>query len=494
MKVGRLFLNGNQKNELNREIPISRDTTLQRLYPLGVVMFERALGGMPQQPSDVSIEEFRGRQERVLSRLSHTDILIIASPQEKTRSNDVHYPFRTQSDLLYLCGWKDPESVLTCHYDGNKWITTLFVQPKNTLMEIWEGRRLGLEGAKELFAIDESYSIDDLERILKERMNDCKRVLLRTGFNSKIDDLVTTAIKSRTRDRQHFGKGPVSIEDPSAIIAELRLRKSKHEIAQMRHSAIISAKAHELAMRYTKNGIMEYQLQSIIESFFTYAGTSGWSYPSIVGCGENATILHYTVNSDQCNDGEIVLIDAGSEFRGYSADITRSWPISGKFTEAQKEIYNLVLDSQIAAINECRVGNPYNAPHDKARQVLAEGLIELGVINQSLEESLDPDTGDLKKWYMHNTGHWLGLDVHDVGVYKPNGEPRVFEEGMVLTVEPGLYFGAWRPDVECPEKYANIGIRIEDDILITKDGPDVLTKDCPKTVEEIESIVGSLVE
>ena len=458
------------------------------------MMFDHALAGIPAKPPGISTQEYRDRQSRVLSRLSHSDILIVASPQEKTRSNDVHYPFRSQSDMLYLSGWVDPESVLTCHHDGNKWITTLFVQPKNTLMEIWEGRRLGVEGAKQMFAVDESHSIDDLESILSLLLDDCKRVLLRTGFNHQIDNLVMNSIKARTRNRQHFGKGPISIEDPSQIIGELRLRKSKDEIAQMRHSAIVTSKAHELAMKYTKDGIMEYQLQSIIESFFTYAGTSGWSYPSIVGCGENATILHYTVNSDKCNNGEIVLIDAGSEYCGYSADITRSWPISGKFTKEQKEIYELVLESQIAAINECRVGNPFTAPHDAARAVLAEGLIKLGVISQTIEEALDLDSGDLKKWYMHNTGHWLGLDVHDVGVYKPNGQPRLFEEGMVLTVEPGLYFGAWRPDVECPERYANIGIRIEDDVLITKDGPDVLTKDCPKTIEQIESIVGSLIK
>lgn len=458
------------------------------------MMFDHALAGIPAKPPGISTQEYRDRQSRVLSRLSHSDILIVASSQEKTRSNDVHYPFRSQSDMLYLSGWGDPESVLTCHHDGNKWITTLFVQPKNTLMEIWEGRRLGVEGAKQLFAVDESHSIDELESILSLQLDDCKRVLLRTGFNPKIDDLVMNSIKARTRNRQHFGKGPISIEDPSQIIGELRLRKSKDEIAQMRHSAIVTSKAHELAMQYTKDGIMEYQLQSIIESFFTYAGTSGWSYPSIVGCGENATILHYTVNSDKCNNGEIVLIDAGSEYCGYSADITRSWPISGKFTEEQKEIYELVLESQIAAINECRVGNPFTAPHDAARAVLAEGLIKLGVISQTIEEALDLDSGDLKKWYMHNTGHWLGLDVHDVGVYKPNGQPRLFEEGMVLTVEPGLYFGAWRPDVECPERYANIGIRIEDDVLITKDGPDVLTKDCPKTIDQIESIVGCLIK
>lgn len=457
-------------------------------------MFESAFAELPQLPEPITLDEYRSRQHRILSRLSSNDILIIASSTEKIRSNDVHFPFRTQSDMLYMCGWEDPESVLMCHMEDNKWITSLFVQPKNTLMEIWEGRRLGIEGAKEQFPIDVAYSIEDLGAIISERLEDSSRVLLRTGFNTDLDEMVHSAIKARTRSRQHFGKGPVSIEDPSAIIAELRLRKSKSEIEQMRFSSIVTSKAHELAMKYTKPGIKEYQLQAIIESFFTYSGTSGWAYPSIVGCGENATILHYTVNNDTCDDGEVVLIDAGSEYRGYSADITRSWPISGKFTEPQKEIYELVLKSQIAAINECRIGNPYNAPHDMARRVLAEGLIELGVIKQDLESALSMDDGELKKWYMHNTGHWLGLDVHDVGVYKPNGEPRLFEEGMVLTVEPGLYFGAWRPDVDCPERYSNIGIRIEDDVLITRDGPDVLTKDCPKTVEEIESITGYLVE
>ena len=236
---------------------------------------------------------------------------------------------------------------------------------------------------------------------------------------------------------------------------------------------------------------MEYQLQATIEGFFVYAGASGWAYPSIVGCGDNATVLHYHQNNDVCEDGEVILIDAGAEYRGYAADITRSWPINGTFTEAQREIYQLVLDAQLAAIDKCRPGLPYNAPHDEARRVLAEGLIELGVITQTLEEALDMETGDLKKWYMHNTGHWIGLDVHDVGVYKPNGEPRLLEEGMVLTVEPGLYFGAWRPDVDCPQRYANLGIRIEDDVLVTANEPDVLTASCPKTIEEIEQITGT---
>ena len=273
----------------------------------------------------------------------------------------------------------------------------------------------------------------------------------------------------------------------------MRLIKSPAEIAQMQFASDVSSLAHTAAMKHGGKGATENQLQSVIEGFFRYAGTSGWSYPSIVGSGENATILHYKENEDKCGDGDVVLIDAGAEFRGYAADITRSWPNNGKFTDAQKEIYQLVLDSQLAAIDECVVGNPYNAPHEAARKVLAEGLIRLGVINQNFDEALDMKSGQLKDWYMHNTSHWIGLDVHDVGVYLPDGKPRLLESGMCLTVEPGLYFGAWRPDVVCPERYANIGIRIEDDILVTDDGPVVLTDKCPKTIDEIEHIVGNTV-
>jgi Xaa-Pro aminopeptidase len=247
-------------------------------------------------------------------------------------------------------------------------------------------------------------------------------------------------------------------------------------------------------MRHSREGVTEYQLQSIIEGFFSYAGASGWSYPSIVGSGENATILHYTTNEAICGHDEVILIDAGAEYRGYASDITRSWPISGTFSDAQKEIYQVVLDAQYAAIDACQVGAPYTAPHEAARRVLAEGLIKLGVITQSLEDALDMDKGQLKNWYMHNTSHWIGLDVHDAGIYKPGGTPRQLEAGMCLTVEPGLYFGAWRPDVDCPERYANIGIRIEDDVLITTDGPQILTEDCPKTIEDLESIIGRPLE
>ena len=455
-------------------------------------MFSDAVKGLPTEPKSVPKSVYLERQQRFLSQLTTSDLVIITTPPEAVRSNDVTYPYRTSSDMLYFVGWTDPESVLIFHHDDSKWISHLFVQPKDTLKEIWEGRRPGAEGAKLGWSVDEASSIHDLEEHLDTFLSDCSTVHIRTGISTGIDSIVLSSIERRDRSRQHFGTGPVSLEDPSRRIAEMRLRKSPEEIELMRYAADVSSVAHELAMKASKDGISEYQLQAIIEGFFVYGGTSGWAYPSIVGCGENATILHYTVNESKCKGDEIILIDAGAEYKGYAADITRSWPIGGTFSEAQKEIYQIVLDAQEQAIAACRVGNPYNQPHEVARTVLAEGLIRLGVINQSLEEALDSQTGQLKNWYMHNTGHWLGLDVHDVGVYKPDGTPRLLEAGMVLTVEPGLYFGAWRPDVDCPERYANIGIRIEDDVLVTDGEPDVLTKRCRKTIADIEEIVSSL--
>ena len=453
-------------------------------------MWEESLQAVGKQPMTIGHDEFRSRQARLYSQLRPNDLLIITAPHESTRSNDVHYPYRTSSDMLYLCGWEDPEAVFCAFNDGGNWKTTLFVQPKDILKEIWEGRRPGIEGAKKDWPVDEALSHEDLEDELSEMLVKSSRILVKLGIDSDVDRLVDLEMKSNSRSRQKFGLGPVSIVDPSRLINELRLRKSQAEIDLMRHSAKIAAQAHIQAMANTKPGVGEWQLEGIIEGLFKYCNTSGIAYPCIIGSGENATILHYTVNDDICDDGEILLIDAGCEYKGYASDITRSWPVNGKFTDAQAEIYQIVLDAQLAAIDKCRVGNPYDAPHNEARKVLAEGLIRIGVITQTLDEALAPE-GELSNWYMHNTGHWLGMDVHDVGVYRPDDSARVFEEGMVITVEPGLYFGAWRPDVDCPEKYANIGIRIEDDVLITKDGPDVLSDDCPKTIANIEAIVGT---
>ncbi len=453
-------------------------------------MFEKMFANVGKMPEPISIQEYISRQNQLYSSFEPSDVLILCSSPVTIHSNDVHHPYRTQSNLLYLTGWTEPESIMCATKASGSWKTHLFVQPKDTLKEIWEGRRPGLEGAEKDWPIDHAHSIGDLESTLNGILSQANRVFHRMGVMSSIDELVVSSIKKRDRARQRLGTGPISVEDPSNKIAEMRLIKSSSEIDQMKFASDVSSLAHIAAMRHGGKQATENQLQSVIEGFFRYAGTSGWSYPSIVGSGENATILHYKENNSPCTDGDVVLIDAGAEFRGYAADITRSWPTNGSFTEPQKEIYQIVLDAQIAAINECVPGNPYTAPHEAARKVLAEGLIRIGVISQTLEAALDSKTGQLKDWYMHNTSHWIGLDVHDVGIYLPNGEPRKLRPGMCLTIEPGLYFGAWRPDVDCPERYSNIGIRIEDDVLVGENGPVVLTEMCPKTINEIESIVG----
>ena len=453
-------------------------------------MFEKMFADLGRMPEPISIEEYIARQNQLYSNFEPSDVLILCSSPETIHSNDVHHPYRTQSNLLYLTGWTEPESVMCATMSSGTWKTHLFVQPKDTLKEIWEGRRPGLEGAEKDWPVDQAHSIEDVESTLIDMLSNANRVFHRMGVMSSMDDLVVSSIKKRDRARQRLGTGPISVEDPSNKIAEMRLIKSNAEIEQMKFASDVSSLAHIAAMRHGGKNATENQLQSVIEGFFRYAGTSGWSYPSIVGTGENATILHYKENNSPCTNGDVVLIDAGAEFRGYAADITRSWPTDGTFTEPQKELYQIVLDAQIAAINECVPGNPYTAPHEAARRVLAEGLIKIGVISQTLEEALDSKSGQLKDWYMHNTSHWIGLDVHDVGIYLPNGEPRTLQPGMCLTIEPGLYFGAWRPDVDCPVRYSNIGIRIEDDILIGETGPIVLTERCPKTISEIESIVG----
>ena len=453
-------------------------------------MFEKMFAVLGKMPEPISIDEYTTRQNQLYSTFQESDVLILCSSPETIHSNDVHHPYRTQSNLLYLTGWTEPESVMCATMSSGTWKTHLFVQPKDTLKEIWEGRRPGLEGAEKDWPVDHAHSIEEVESTLIDMLSNANRVFHRMGIMSSMDDLVVSSIKKRDRARQRLGTGPISVEDPSNKIAEMRLIKSDAEIEQMKFASDVSSLAHIAAMRHGGKNATENQLQSVIEGFFRYAGTSGWSYPSIVGSGENATILHYKENNSPCTNGDVVLIDAGAEFRGYAADITRSWPTDGTFTEPQKELYQIVLDAQIAAINECVPGNPYTAPHEAARKVLAEGLIKIGVITQTLKEALDSKSGQLKDWYMHNTSHWIGLDVHDVGIYLPNGEPRTLQPGMCLTIEPGLYFGAWRPDVDCPVRYSNIGIRIEDDILVGETGPIVLTERCPKTITEIESIVG----
>ena len=440
-----------------------------------------------------SESEYRGRQSRFLDKIPQDSLVLIPTNPNSIRSNDVQYPFRASSYMLYLCGWTDPESVLMAKHTGNDWIVSLFVQPNDTTAEIWEGRRIGIEGASARWPIDEAHSLAQMNEIVKAALTESNGVYLIQKLNDDIDQIVDEAMTSKSRQRNTYGMGPISLVDPSSILDEMRMCKSEAEIEVMQKSANLASMAHSLAMKNTQVGIGEWQIQAMIEGCFQSHG-SQWSYPSIVGGGDNATILHYHSNSKAVNEGDLVLVDAGCEVDGYASDITRTWPVNGKFSDSQKEIYNLVLEAELAGIAACKVGVPWNASHKASMEVISKGLIELGILDCSLDEAMGDDLdGKTRQFFMHGTSHSLGLDVHDVGVTKPGGEGdgRLLEEGMVLTVEPGLYFASWREDIQVPERYSGIGIRIEDDVLITKDGPVVLTSNCPKKITEIEALVGS---
>ena len=439
-----------------------------------------------------SESEYSNRQSAFLDQLPSNSLVLIPSNGLSVRSNDVTYPYRPNSYLMYLSGWMENEGVFVATSSkSGLWNTMLFVPPRDTEKEIWEGIRTGVEGAKN-WPVDHTFSLEKLEHKLTGYINKSKNVYSFLGVNQRLDKFLTERVV------RALGR---TLLDPRPILNQMRLTKSQREIELMTNAAEIASAAHIVAMKATHPGIGEWQIQSLIEGYFMNE-RSQWSYPSIVGGGDNATILHYKSNDSVVNDGDLVLVDAGCEVEGYASDITRTWPVGGKFTEPQREIYELVLKAQLVGIEACQVGAPWKNIHEETSNVLAQGLIDLGILDCSLEEALGNRViqpwgiefdGPHRNFFMHGTGHLLGLDVHDVGGgRKGDKHPPApdLEEGMVLTIEPGLYFGSWRSDVEIPKKYAGIGVRIEDDVLITKDGPVVLTANCPKQISELESIIG----
>lgn len=430
----------------------------------------------------LSESEYLSRQSAFLGQLPESSLVLIPTNPVAYRSNDTVYPYRANSYMLYLCGWSEPEAVLMAHHEASEWVTTLFVQPRDTKAELWEGRRVGVEGAALGWPVDRTCSIGKLSDYVSEFLDDCESVYYLPDLNPELDELV-----SRTQ--------AVELADPTTALDDMRVIKSDAEVAMIQQSSDIASEAHIAAMRATSPGIAEWEIQSVIEAVFT-ARRSCWAYQSIVGGGENATILHYKSNNNRIADGDLVLVDAGCEVSGYASDITRTWPVSGKFSDQQREIYELVLKAQMAGIDACQAGSVWLSMHRATSVVLAQGLIELGILDCTVEEAIGDDiefNGPYRNFFMHGTGHMLGLDVHDVGGGRQGDkdEGPILQPGMVVTVEPGLYFGSWRDDIEIPDRYAGIGVRIEDDVLVTADGPVVLTSGCPKTIEEIEALVGS---
>lgn len=416
-------------------------------------------------------------------------VALIPTAPEAVRNRDSHYPYRFDSYFYYLTGFQEPESVLLL-IAGEQPKSILFCRDKDMEREIWDGFRHGPIGAQQEFGFDEAYSITRLDELAPEFIANQPRLYCSLGANAGWDTRIANWL-NLLRERGRSGVStPDEIVDVRSLLDEMRLYKSADEIATMRKAAHISAHAHARAMRATRPGLMEYEVEAELLHEFYRNGAQAPAYISIVAGGANACVLHYIANNAKLRDGDLLLIDAGCELDGYASDITRTFPVNGKFSAAQKDLYQLVLASQAAAIGKIRPGCHWNEPHEAALAVLVQGFIDLGLCQGSPEAVLE--SGDYRRFYMHRTGHWLGLDVHDAGQYKydskhrRDGEWRQLEAGMTLTVEPGCYV---RPADDVPEHLWNIGIRIEDDALVTADGCDIITAAAPKTVADIEALM-----
>jgi len=424
-------------------------------------------------------------RKQLMRMIGHDSIAILPAAPVRTRNRDVDYPYRSDSDFYYLSGFPEPEGVIVLVPGRKQGEYILFCRDKDKEQEVWHGRRYGPEGAMEHFLADDAFPIEDIDDILPGLMEHCERVYYTMGLDPQFDKRVmdwVNSLRNTSRSGTHVPYEFVSLD---YLLHDMRLFKNRDELRLMKKAAAISSAAHKRAMKFCKPGVYEYQLDAEIMHELQMNG-AGWAYPSIVGGGANGCILHYTENSDQLKDGDLVLIDAGGEFGGYDADITRTFPVNGKYSAAQKEIYELVLEANLAGIKKVKPGNHWNDPHVAAVKVLTKGMVELGLLKGTVAKLIKEET--YKKYYMHRTGHWLGMDVHDVGDYKVDEQWRLLEPGMALTIEPGLYIPHGSRGAK---RWWDIGVRIEDDVVVTKDGHEVLSAPCPKAVADIEKLMAS---
>ena len=409
-------------------------------------------------------------------------VMVIPSPPTFIRNNDVEHEYRQGSDLYYLTGFDEPDSVLVLSHRQGQLSSALFLRDRDPERETWDGPRLGVERAVAALGVDEALSIRSFDDKLPDYLENHRRVHYRIGLDRRFDERFLRALDV-VRGRSRRGvECPSEIVDPGVSLHEMRLRKTEAEVDIMRRAGSITREAHLAAMRAARPGRYEYEVEAELLRVFRAHGSERPAYGSIVGSGPNATILHYRKNDRRLEEGDLLLIDAGAEFGYYASDVTRTFPVSGTFTQPQREIYQLVLDSQLAAIEAVRPGVTLDAIHDVAVSVLVDGLLALGLLKGDKQEILAK--GDYKPFYMHRTSHWLGMDVHDVGRYHEAGAPRALEPGFVLTVEPGLYISQ---HANVDERYRGIGVRIEDDILVRPSGAENLTRDIPKSVADLEA-------
>ena len=425
--------------------------------------------------------EFKERRERILAAI-HPGVLVVPSAPLAIRNNDVEHEYRQDSDFFYLSGFDEPDSVLVLNSTAPQPFT-LFVRPRDPEREVWDGARAGVEGAVGEFGADVAFPIAELSQKLPDAIQNTERLFYRLGKNRSFDDTLLTAL-DRVRSRARLGVTcPPSIVDAATVVHEARLRKSALELSAMQRAIDITRDAHVEAMAHAAPGMFEYEVEAVLRGIFRRFGSERPAYSPIVGSGPNATVLHYHRNDRRMEAGDLLLIDAGCEFDYYAADVTRTFPVSGTFTPAQREIYQIVLDAQVASIELTRQGRTFDEIHNASVEVIAAGLVRLGIIAGPVETAISELR--YKPYYMHKTSHYLGMDVHDVGAYYVAGKPRVLEPGMVITVEPGIYIAR---DAQVPEAYRGIGVRIEDDVLVTDGSAVVLSEAIPKRVDEIERL------
>ncbi len=441
---------------------------------------------MPLTPSfDAGV--FRERRAEVLRRMRELapgpSVAVFPAMPVATRNSDVEHAYRAHSDVYWLTGFEEPEAVVVLSTEGDKPFT-LFVRPRDKEKEIWTGRRAGTEGASKAFGADQAFEAGKLDEELPRLLGSARTLFYRVGGDDPEFDLRISRLLRTLRARARAGvNAPVRIEDPGQIVHELRLRKEPREIDALHRAIELTRKGHIACMKAGRPGTHEYDLHALLEREFRQKGGRGWGYYPIVAAGENATVLHYNDNRVEIRDGELVLIDAGAEYDLYTADVTRTFPSSGRFSDPQRACYQLVLDAADASIAAVRPGETLDALHEKAVRVLTEGMVKLGLLQGDVDQLIKDNA--FRRYYMHRTSHWLGLDVHDAGSYSIDGKPRPLEPGMVFTIEPGLYVA--RDDDKAPEQLRGIGIRIEDDILVTSSGYENLTASIPRTVSSVEA-------
>lgn len=430
---------------------------------------------------------FAARRNRLYDAMEPRSVAIFLAGHEQVRSHDTEHPFRASSDVLYLTGFEEPDTVVVLAPGHEHGPLVMFVRPRDKEMETWTGRRAGVEGAVERFGANKAWTLDELGEKLPGLLEGATTLYHRFGVDPAFDGSLIGMMERLRRRKGKPPAAPTVWRDVRELLHPMRSVKSAEELALLRQACEISSEAHVAAMRACRPGLYEYELQALIEFVFLRRGAQSVSYNTIVGAGVNGTILHYVENRSRIAETDLVLIDAGAEYRYYAGDITRTFPASGRFTGAQRDIYQLVLEAEEAAIAMCTVGTTWKAIHEATVRRLTAGMVDLGLLSGELDGLIEKES--YKRFFMHKTGHWLGSDVHDVGPYFDGESAVPIMEGMVQTIEPGIYIEPGAADV--PEAFWGIGVRIEDDVLTTASGPEVLTASCPKSIAALEDLVGT---